>query len=586
MTFKNIYNNKTILYTAIHILLALFYLMFFFVIVQSSLAADDILNANAAACNYIPGDSVWKLTVRQWSVWFERGRFFPCSNYVYLLFAAMPNRQCYKLFLLVLVYLNSLLMGKCTEKLFDSKAVGILTMLIFPLSIQLTPLYDGPLYCYHGLMQLVLLGSEIGVLCVFKYCDLHEKNSEKKSYIWILIAGAIAYMISLGMYEIAFIMASFIGLCTWCYTGSVKRSLKVLIPYIFAFIFMLFMNFYMRNAVANESYSGTTINLDLAAVGATFLKQFISTFPFAGFIISLLTGEEWDKHLWLSQLKPIDIIMILIFIVILIIAIFVIKYNFLKTRTLIFTVLSGLCLMVFPSLIIAVTEKYQSELEWGRGYLPNYIQSFGLVLIILSIFIFITRNLHTKGKIISAAIVILISVPMLLGQQAEARLDVESKYIDFGYGRDTAINAIKSGVLDGLDSDDYLFGTSNWRFDYEESRQFYTYAAKRYINAKESYELVPFLYSEYGEAEQYNSLNNIYVSTTFADSSGGFTMIGKCVSVTPDKDYAGFESIYVENPVLYVTGSVSLDYSDWKYIKSSNNGAVYEYTGQYQFPLY
>lgn len=585
MIFPKTHNNKPILYTTIHILLALFYLMFFFVIIQSSYAADDILNANAAACNYIPGDSVWKLTVRQWTVWFERGRFFPCSNYVYLLFATMPNRQCYKLFLLILVYLNSLLMGKCTEKLFNSKAVGILTMLIFPLSIQLTPIYDGPLYCYHGLMQLVLLGSEIGVLCVFKYCDLHEKKSEKKSYIWILIAGALAYMISLGMYEIAFIMASFIGLCTWYYTGSVKRSLKVLIPYICAFIFMLLMNFYMRISVANEAYSGTTVNLDFNAVRTTFLKQLVSTFPFAGFLFSLSHGEEWDKHLWLSQLKSFDIIMVLIFIILLIIAIFVIKYNSLKMRTLIFTVLSGLCLMVFPSMIIAITEKYQLELEWGRGYLPNYIQSFGLVLIILSIFLSITTNLHTKGKIISTVIVILLSVPMLLGQQAEAHIDVESKYTELGYNRDTAINAIQAGVLDELDSDNYLFGTSRCPFDYSETRQFYTFAAKRYINAKESYELIPFLYSEYGESDCYNSLNNIYVSTTYANSSGGYTMVGKCVSITLDKEHAGFESIYVENPVLYVTGSIPLEYSDWKYIQSSNNGDIYEYTEQYQFPL-
>lgn len=586
MIFKRIYNNKPAFYKIIHILLAAFYVMFFFVIIQSSLAADDILNANAAACNYIPDDSVWKLTIRQWLIWFERGRFFPFSNYVYLLFAAMPSIKCYKLFLLILVYINSLLMGKCTEKLFHNKAVGILTMLIFPLSIQLTPIYDGPLYCYHGLMQLVLLGSEIGILCVFKYCDLHSRNSEEKSYIWILIAGAAAYMISLGMYEIAFVMASFIGLCTWCYTGSVKRSLKVLIPYICAYIFMLFMNFYMRTAFASDSYGGTTINLDLTAIVVTFFKQLISTFPFAGFFFGLASGDVWDKHLWLNVLKPVDLLMILIFIALLVIAVFVIKYNYLETKTIIFTLLSGLCLMVFPSIIIAITEKYQLELEWGRGYLPNYIQSFGLVLIILSIFILITRNFNNKGKLITTIIVILISVPMLLGQQAQARIDVESKYNDLGYNRDTAMNAIKAGLLDELDSDDYLFGTSGCPFDYSESRQFYTFAAKRYINAKESYELVPFLHSKYGEADCYNSIDdNTYVSTTYANSDGGYTMIGKCTSVTPTADYSGFESIYVENPKLYVTGSIPLDYANWTYIGSSNNGTIYQLTGQYEFPL-
>ncbi len=575
-------NDSKYIYWGLHVIVAIFYVLYFFVILQSCFSADDIFNSNAAGCNYIPNDSVWKLTVRQWGVWFSTGRFFPFSNYVYILFAVTGNVFNYKLFLMVLVYINSILMGRILYKMTQNRAVEFLVMMLFPVSIQLTPIYDGPLYCYHGLMQIVLLGSEIAVLCVFKYCDnVAEKN--KKS-VWLLILGAFCYMIALGTYEVAFIMAAFIGLCTWCYTKSVKKSLKVLIPHIIVYIFMLVMNVVMRMYFAGSSYNGTTINLDIEVVGVTFFKQLVSTFPFAGLIYSINAGGEWDVKLWLDNLNFTDIFMVILFITIMVIVVINIKKKDISLRSLVFLLFTGLSLMIFPSLLIAVTEKYQQELIWGKGHLVNYIQNFGLAILVTSLIVIVLRKCNKVCSIIFTSLLLIIYVPVLIGQQAQARVDLEIVYNVYGYKRDIALNAVKDGVLDEVGSDDKLFGYSSSIFDNAETRQFYTFASKRYIQGFEANQFVGYLKESYGVKEFYDNIDNVYVADTFANKNGAYTIVGKCYGVAMDISQEVCSNIYVVNPRIYVSGVVPFDYSEWSEIKVTENGTLYEYDGVIEMP--
>lgn len=50
--------------------------------------------------------------------------------------------------------------------------------------------------------------------------------------------------------------------------------------------------------------------------------------------------------------------------------------------------LIGFVLCVIPAFIIALSSRYQSELIMGIGYLPVYLQYFGAVCCITSIFFF------------------------------------------------------------------------------------------------------------------------------------------------------------------------------------------------------
>lgn len=571
-------------YFALHIGIAVFYLLFFYVICESSFSADDIFNANAAACNYIEGDSVWKLTLRQWTTWFSHGRFYPFSNYTYLLFASIPNRYCYKMLILVTVYINSLLMSKCVEKITGSKASGLMTMLLFPFSLQLTPRFDGPLYCFHMLIQVVMLGSEISLLTVFKYLDTKEL---KKHAYWYLILGAFAYMIALGTYEIAFIMAAFLGLGTWSYTRSVKKSLKVLLPNIIVYIIMLGLNLLFRLKSSQVSYDGISVILKPKAVITTFFKQLYSTFPFSGFFADRFNGQPWSKRTWLAELGWQDIIMIIIFTILTYIIIKRIIAEKDKIKSINFTLFMGLSLMVFPSLIMAFMAKYQTELYWGRGHLSNYVQNFGLCLVLLSIVLVIQIKGNKILRNVFTGLFIILGIPFLLGQEMEARIDVEFRYLHYGYCRDTVLMAATHGIFDEIETNDILFGTSNYIYDNNQTKSFYTFAAKKEIQAFEKAQIIPMLTEEFGSQTTYdltNTSQEYFAVTTYADSVGGYVFIGKIHSINICEDGSSYSNIYIINPNLYITGAPTFNLNDWKIIEQGKDGCLYTYEGILELP--
>ncbi len=563
----------------INIGLVLFYVLYFFVILQSCYSADDLFNANAAATNYMEGDSVWKLTVRQWKLWLSSGRFYPFSNYTYLLFAALPNRFVYKSLILISVYVNSLLMSKCIRKITGSETVGYLLMLIFPFALQLSSCDDNAYYCFQMLPQVVMFMCELSMLATFAYID---KKEEKRSAGIFAILAALTLMIALGTYEVAFIMAAFIGLGTWCYTGSVKKSLKILIPDIVVYIFMLIMNVLVRIfANSDAAYDGTSVNLSLKAIAVTFLKQVYATFPLARFIRDVVTGERGSMREMLASLSIRDIVMVALFVVLLAVFIRLIERERFRSTSNVFVFFTGLSLLVFPALLISFMQKYQEELYWGFGQISSYIQNFGLALILLSIYMLIIMRTSDRGRNIALTVTIIIAIPLMLLQQMNARVDVAYKYSIYGYCRDTALAAAKDGVLDDVGTGDYLFGTSDYIFDLMETKSFYTFAAKREIEGIESTATAATLANNLGAGSRYDLTNvndNYFAAYTYADASGGYTLVGKVDSVTLSGSDT-VDDMILSNINVYITGDTTFDTSGWTLVNQTTTAAMYSYTG-------
>lgn len=574
-------------YVILHIVIAVFYLLFFYIILESSYSADDIFNANAAAANYREGDSVWQLTLRQWKLWFENGRFYPFSNYTYLLFSIASSRFTYKLLLLISVYLNAVLMSRCVRYVTDSKLAAVLSMVLLPFSMQLTPRWDGPLYCYHMLMQIVMLGSELSLLACFHY--LKDEKQNKKHYIW-LILGALAYMIALGTYENAYIMAAFLGLGVWAYTGSVKKTLQTLLPDILVYIGMLIMNIAARIRYSGGGYDGITINLDPNRIGNTFLKQLYSTMPLAGYLANRHAGIAEGVRTFMSQLRWTDIVMTLAYVFLVIIA-----YHFYadETKTLIsgrriwFLLFMGVSMMVFPSALMSLMAKYQNELVWGQGHISNYMQNYGLMLVLLSILLALTIYTTRYIKNVVTVLMIILGIPVLLWQEWEARLDAEFRYMHFGYCRDAIIQAAELGIFHNIDPDDVIYGMSDYVYDNAQTDSFYTLAAKKQIQGRVKGEFLPMLIDQYGNQEVYDltgSSPEVYVAKTGADASGGYMILGKVVSVTMNDDQNQFTTIILQDPYIYITGESPLDIEGLDIVNQNKKGSLYYEEGFYSMP--
>ena len=566
------------LFWALNIGILIFYLIYFFIICQSSYSADDLFNANAKAVDYMQGDSVLKLTIRQMKIWMDVGRFFPFSNYVYLLFAyVVPTRFSYKLLILLTVYLNNLLFAKCIGKITKSKEIGFMTMMLFPMCIQLTCDFDSALYCFHMLMQLVLMWSTISLLLVLKYLDKIQNGVKRIGNYWYLIASAFSLCLAVGTYEVGYIMAAFIGLGVWAYTGKIGKTLKVLIPDIIMYVIMLYGNYWFRTNASAIGYDGITINFDVKKIALAFLKQCYSTIPFANLAASKMHHAGYSIRTLLSEFRVRDIIMVILYIAIMITVYILIEKKIKDIKNLKFVFFIGCSLFVFPGILIAFVSRYQN-MSWGEGHLSNYIQSFGLLLILVTIIIKILKNSKPKMKKIIAIILVCISVGVLLLQQMEARASVEYKYQIYGYSRDNVTAACKMGVLDDIEQKNLVFAASGYIFDQIDTSGLYTVAAKRHIQAVAHGEIIGVLNEKFGSKPSYqleNETERFYAVTSYADASGGYVIVGKCIKVALDNTKEHVISMTVESPLIYIKNRENIDTSNWELVKQEGNESIY-----------
>jgi len=566
------------LFWALNIGIFIFYLIYFFIICQSSYSADDLFNSNAKAVDYIQGDSVLKLTIRQMKIWMDVGRFFPFSNYVYLLFAYVtPTRFSYKLLIFLTVYLNNLLFAKCIGKITKSKEISLITMMLFPMCIQLTCDFDSALYCFHMLMELVLMWSTISLLFVFKYLDKIETGVKKVGNYWYLIASALSLCLAVGTYEVGYIMAAFIGLGVWAYTGKIGKTLKVLIPDIIVYLLMLYGNYWFRTNAVAIGYDGISINFDIKKIVFAFLKQCYSTIPFANFAAARMHNAGYSTRTLLSEFRMRDIVMVALYLAIMITVYLLINKRIKDIKNLKFVFFSGCSLFVFPGLLISFVIRYQN-MSWGEGHLSNYIQSFGLLLILVTIIIQILRNTKPKLKNIIIIILVCISAIVLLGQQMEARASVEYRYQIYGYPRDNVTAACKMGLLDDVEQKNLVFTASGYIFDQIDTSGLYTVAAKRHIQAISHNQIVTILNEKYGAKSIYQleeEAETFYAVTSYAEADYGYAIAGKCTKVVLDKANENVISMIVESPLIYINNRENIDTSQWELIKQNGNESIY-----------
>ncbi len=500
-------------FIVIHAGIILFYILYYYVVCQSSYMADDMYNSNALGLAYMQNDSVWSLTYRQWIRWIDAGRFFPFSNYVYIMFYFVPGRFAYKLLLVIVTYLNSLLFGRCVSKIMHSKEAGLLSIILFPLCMQLTGEFDDGIYCFHMLIQMTFIWLLLSLLCTLRFIDktrmikageLPAGKTGRSRWVYYVLS-AVFLVCSLGTYEVAFVLVAFIGLAVWGYTGKFLETLKVLIPDFIAYGAIIVVNLILRANMADVGYDGISINLQPGIVIETFLKQLLSTLPLNRFISrTKLYGVPYSKAELLANFRIRDIVMVCIYLA-LVTALAVMFYkNVKKIKNYVFTILGALSLMVLPAALISITFKYQEILDWGTNHISAYIQSFGLVLLIVCLLALLVKHAPKKVSAVIIGLLVLINIPVMLLQEMESRTSVYYNNLNHRFAVENIANSAEIGIFDDINREDTLLCTSDYYFDAAESKTFYCKYAKKEIEAVES----PLVYEKLNELRKTSSMAN------------------------------------------------------------------------------
>lgn len=557
--FKDDSNRKK--FYIFHGIIFLFYMLFFYVIAESGYSADDMFNSNALGLAYISGDSVWELTKRGCINWMKAGRFFPFSDYVYLMFYFIPSRVVYKLLIILSIYINSLLFAKCVEKISRSKAAGMFTMVFLPMCLQLTGEFDSAFYCFHMLVQFTFIWTLLSLLCVMKYIDkCREKDEEKKAssrYAYLILSGVFLF-IALGTYEVAFVLVAFVGLAAWAYAGGFVKACKVLIPDFIAYGLACIINLVLRMNVSDVGYNGIAINLDPTVVFRTFMKQIYSTLPLSRFIYrSLYIEPPYSKSDLIGNLRWTDAVMVVLFIIAFLFLAKAMYKNITDVKNYIYMILGGISLMVFPALLIAITQKYQTILDWGMSHISSYVQSFGLVIICMSLYALIMKKLSKTVVRIVTVIVIVISIPVMLLQEMESRTSVFYKNQLTRYQVENIEKAGKTGVFDQIEPEDQAFGLSLHIYDLQDSKVFYSRYAKREINLVGGdyiYDMIKTWEPDHADK------NDIYTVQSQADMLEGYVVVSHISDFKVNQADASY-SFYADSVRLYTDYSTDFEVS-------------------------
>ena len=555
-------SDKKLINRLVFLLMLFLYVLVFYVIASSGYSADDLSNSNSLGLKYLPGENVWELTSRFAKVWMEAGRFFPFSDYCYLLYYFVPSVLAYKCLIILFTYIDCLLAGICVKKISQSRAAGYLTMLLFPLATQLTSEFDSGLYCFHMLVQMTFFWILLSLICTLAFIDRIKRAEEEKNngksesaagkvitiIFWIL-SGLFLFM-ALGTYEVAFVMVAFIGLGVWGYTGKFLKTLKYLIPDFIAYAACIVINIILKMG-ASDGYGGTTISLNFQAVFITFLKQIYSTIPLARtFYITLSEEFPYEKELFLGAFSWTDIVMVLAFIALLYILVRQLRKNKMEGRKLLFLFLSGLSLLVFPACLVAITEKYQAELLWGQGHLCTLVQSFGLAILLVCLVAFIINKCSRKLSNIIIIILACIAVPVLIIQEMDARCSVILKNVSYKDQMDNVCNAIDAGLYDDLTYEDTIVGLSNNYYDFMSSSEFYSKYAGRAMNVLGGDNLTD---DDYSKLENALKAGRLYASSSYSNNGYEFVCLAKVTEIEKDKNASSGYIFYAEEVRVYLS---------------------------------
>lgn len=393
---------------------------------------------------------IWNYIGENITSWLHQGRIFPISNiYVSFLMCFVPNAFVYKLIILIFVLLDVYVMGLFVWRMSGQKSVAYLAMGAMPLLFQIRYYHDG-IVGYHLLMQIIILVILLSALALNRYME-----SRKKS--WLVLSLGL-YTAGILTYEIGFVgifVLCFVAFChqkeglksvfTW---KNVWKTVKNIMPFFLITIAVLALTMYVKGAYGT-GYDGVQVSMEPGKIAGTACKQALAAFPLSYFLLAKNMGYAFERGLgtFIKNVRPVDIAAVAVFLFVL--------YKKCGEKIRIHTrpLLWGVALVLWwvPSLIIGMSAKYQTELFWGIGHIPVYVEYFGIMLFALLLFSFCLSLIKNEKarKVFSGIIYAGLGLVMMINLQNN-RIVTGLLNETYKYSRDLLDASFKDGFLEDV----------------------------------------------------------------------------------------------------------------------------------------
>ncbi|MGH7683287.1 MAG: hypothetical protein ACREMT_02985, partial [Vulcanimicrobiaceae bacterium] len=332
----------------------------FFSNLSGQLAADRTSLGNAMA------QAFW--------IWFHgAGRFYPVAIVEkYLVFAVFTNVVAYKWLLVAATVASLELFRRCVAAYSNVQFANLAALLVV-IFFQERGYHDSIL-AYNGMVQTVAL-AVFGSLLTFRRALLRNDAGT-------MAAAAGLFLIAALTYEDAYCLCLLFPLAAFATGKSFRDAFRLAIPFFAIAGGLVAFDVVLRSLAHLSTNDGYAMDFSVASVARTAAVQIIAAMPLSYWFIDPLVIFRLRPSFFLET--PGSLPPALVFPLFGVTAWFAAERLRSSGRVLGW-LLCGLLLLVIPALPIALMVKYQHELRLGLGYLPVFLESFGVALAIAAL---------------------------------------------------------------------------------------------------------------------------------------------------------------------------------------------------------
>jgi len=329
--------------------------------------ADDLSNSQRSAALESAGEDLWDHVSANTHQWMEReGRFFPVSALENtLIFDTVHARWLYKALQVSSVVVVLGLLGTFVGLLSRRREAGLLAALLAIPGLQLRVWYD-PIHSFGMLLPSIavkVLGALILILLGLRAEHLLRARLA-------FVGAGLLWTAALLQYEIVYLLFPLPLLLAWHERPLTGRRGWWAISVVALPTFLLgnYVATLRSGATPSPAYE---VDTTLSEVLPTAILQVVGSLPGAA---AAFSGQVPGVGDLVSRVGPTQVLAALTAGLA---AGLLLGRHALDRRTERSLAGIGLALLLLPAGPIAVSQRWQQELDWGLAYLPSFIQSLG-----------------------------------------------------------------------------------------------------------------------------------------------------------------------------------------------------------------
>jgi len=350
---------------------------------------DDVANRTWANSSWSTSlQSAWDLQ-RNWME--TQGRFFPGSAlYAVPLWHALHWRVAYTLYVLVLNLALIALVGLIIHWVTRSAFVTGASVLFFGGCLQARWALDG-LPAFGALVQYTLIlgiGAGLGAALILRGGSR-----------WWALPVFVAWTLVITTYEVTLLLLPVILILLYAVPGysSRRRTAWAVGSLLIPTLGVVLIDLWLRVHAVGTS---TEFTVDLhGPVATTFLKQFSAALPYSQYLF----GE-------LPETAAIPKALVVLVVLVFALPAFLLWRSTLgsgvsvRRRASVCLIVAGSWAWVIPSILIGVTQRWQTELPWGQGYISSLYEYVGVAFVVAGALSLMADRECSRGWRIAATV--------------------------------------------------------------------------------------------------------------------------------------------------------------------------------------